>query len=634
MKKFLVFLLVFILLGSTLTGITSAKNVATPKNNEPLDLILKNGYVYTSDENSSTAKTIGVRDGEIVYVGNNNSVSSLKGPNTKVIDLEGKMVLPGFTDSHNHAYLMSESLFWLDLSSYSTLEEYKKAIQDYLKEHPDLKQLRGIGWNERLVTSNSGDPQPREWLDEVVSDIPAVFITNAHHSLWVNSKALENAKIDANTSDPKGGVFERDSETNEPTGIVHEFSAQELVINALPIPDFTVEEYKEAILAFQETAAERGVTSVFVPVHYPTDSLIDALGELEKNDQLTLRYEIALYVDPYKWAEQIPSFIEKREEHKGGLFQINSVKIFMDGVFAAGTAYVKDPYVHMPGEYGHPVWKEDAFKEAVTALDKEGFRVHIHAIGDAAVTLSLDGFEEAARVNGKRDSRHQITHLHLVQEEDMKRFKDLGVIPVVQPFWFTKNESYVKAIGEEGANHVFRMKGYFDAGIPVASSSDFPVNDFWPLEAVQKGVTRLALDETDPSKVLWPEERVSLNQMITSYTINGAYANFREEEAGSIEEGKKADLVILEKNLFEIPESEISETTILMTIFEGEEVFRHPSFNEGGALPKTAINNEGGALPKTENNIPILAISGFVLILMAGAVLVIRHRLKVQQGKR
>lgn len=570
----------FILLCSTLTSVASAKNVATPKNNEPLDLILKNGYVYTSDENSSIAKTIGVRDGKIVYVGNNNSVMSLKGPKTKVIDLEGKMVLPGLTDSHNHAYLMSESLFWLDLSSYSTLEEYKKAIQDYVKEHPDLEQLRAIGWNERLVTSNSGDLQPREWLDEVVSDIPAVFITSAHHSLWVNSKALKNAKIDANTPDPVGGVFERDVETNEPTGIVHEFSAQELVINALPVPDFTVEEYKEAILAFQKVAAERGVTSVFVPVHYPTDSLIDALGELEKNDQLTLRYEVALYVDPYKWKEQIPHFIEKREEHKGGLFEINSVKIFMDGVFAAGTAYLHEPYVHMPGEYGHPVWNEEEFKKAVTALDKEGFRVHIHAIGDAAVTVSLNGFEEAAKVNGKRDSRHEITHLHLVKEEDLKRFKDLGVIPVMQPFWFAKNESYVRTIGEERANHVFRMKSYFDAGIPVASSSDFPVNDFWPLKAIQMGVTRLAPGETDPNKVLWPEERVSLAQMITSYTINGAYANFREEEAGSIEEGKSADLVVLEKNLFEIPESEISETKTLMTVFNGEIVYTNPSFNQ------------------------------------------------------
>ena len=219
----MVFLLVFILLGSPLTSITSAKNVATLKNNEPLDLILKHGYVYTSDENSSFAKTIGVRDGKIVYVGNNNSVMSLKGSNTKVIDLEGKMVLPGLIDSHNHAYLMSESLFWLDLSFYSTLEEYKKVIQDYVKEHPDLEQLRGIGWKESLVTSNSGDLQPREWLDEVVSDIPAVFITSSHHSLWVNSKALESAKIDADTPDPEGGVFERDSETNEPTGTYTSF---------------------------------------------------------------------------------------------------------------------------------------------------------------------------------------------------------------------------------------------------------------------------------------------------------------------------------------------------------------------------------------------------------------------------
>jgi predicted amidohydrolase YtcJ len=158
------------------------------------------------------------------------------------------------------------------------------------------------------------------------------------------------------------------------------------------------------------------------------------------------------------------------------------------------------------------------------------------------------------------------------------------VIPVVQPFWFAKNESYAKAIGEERANHVFRMKSYFDAGIPVASASDFPVNDFWPLKAVQMGITRLAPGETDPNKVLWPEERVSLDQMITSYTMNGAYTNFTENETGSIEEGKKADLVVLEKNLFEIPETEISNTKILMTIFEGKEVFHDPSFKDGEEL--------------------------------------------------
>lgn len=630
MKKSFISVLLFCLLSSVATGWAAV--AATSK--ESADLILKNGVIYTVDNDRSQAEAVAVKNGVIVYVGNNEGVASFKGTNTKIVDLKGKMVLPGFIDNHNHSYLMAESLFWLDLSSYSTLEEYKKAIQDYLKEHPDVKQLRGIGWNVDLVSSQSNGLQPKEWLDELVPDIPAVFITNAHHSLWVNSKALENAKIDKNTKDPDGGVFERDPKTNEPIGIVHEFSAQNLVINALPVPDFTVEEYKAALLAFQATAAERGVTSVLVPVHYPTESLIDAFGELEKEDKLTLRYEVALWVDPYEGIEQIESFVEKREEHKGGLFQINSVKIFMDGVFAAGTAYLHESYIHMPNHHGHPVWDEAVFKETVAALDKEGFRIHIHAIGDAGVTESLDGFEEAAEANGKRDSRHEITHLHLVQADDVARFKNLGVIPVVQPFWFAKNDSYAKAIGEERANHVFRMKSYFDAGIPVASASDFPVNDFWPLKAVQMGVTRLAPGETDPNKVLWPEERVSLDQMITSYTLNGAYANFREEETGSIEEGKEADLVILEKNLFEIPEAEISETTILMTIFEGEEVFRHPSFNEDGAVPETAANNEEEAVAKTENNIPILAISGFVLILIAGAVFVIRHRLKAQQDKR
>ena len=273
MKKSLIFLLVFILVGSTLAGMVSAKNVSTPQNNEPADLILKNGDVYTSDKNNSTAKTIAVRDGKIVYVGNNNSVMSLKGPDTKVVDLKGKMLLPGFIDTHNHAYLKAEELFWVTLTPYKTVAEYGQAIKAYVAEHPGIEQVRGVGWNEDMVKkeAEAKGVSQKELLDQYVSDLPVVIISNGHHDLWVNSKALENAGVDENTPNPQGGLIDRINGTNEPNGVLHDFSAQNLIIDALPQPDFTVEEYEKAILAFQEMAAERGVTSVFVPVHYPTE---------------------------------------------------------------------------------------------------------------------------------------------------------------------------------------------------------------------------------------------------------------------------------------------------------------------------------------------------------------------------
>ncbi|MDP1418929.1 amidohydrolase [Peribacillus simplex] len=562
MKKYFCLLLIVLLFSSVFTGSTSAKK----KSNLKADLIFKNGDVYTVDEDRSWAEAVAVRDDEILYVGDDEGVAAFKGTDTRVIDLKGKMLLPGFIDSHAHAYLMAESLFWLDITNYSTLEEYKQAIKDYLKEHPDIKQLRGVGFNQNLIESSG--LTPKEWLAQVVPDIPAVFISSSHHDIWVNSKALENAGIDKNTPNPQGGIIERDLKTGEPTGIFREFSAQNLVISALPQPDFTVQQFKEALLAFQEMAAKNGVTSVFVPVHYPTENLLKAFEDLDNAGKLTLRYDLGLWADETKGTEQIGRFKEVRDNYQGELYKIDTIKIFSDGV----------------GD-NQLVWDQDILEETVAALDKEGFRVYIHAIGNQEFYPSgnsLDAFEYAAEVNGKRDSRHVITHLDWVREDDVARFKDLGVIPVPQPAWFG-NDWYADVRGEELKN-LNRMNSYFEAGIPVASSSDFPstsefLSDFRPFTGIEVGITRLDRDKTDQTeKALWPKEKASLEEMITSYTINGANVIFAEDERGSIEVGKKADLVVLDKNLFEIPETEINETKILLNLFEGKEVFRDPTF--------------------------------------------------------
>ncbi|ULM98132.1 amidohydrolase [Peribacillus frigoritolerans] len=574
-KKYFLLFFIALLFSSVFTGCSLEKkssNKVTGKvtSNQTADLIFKNGEVYTVDKDRSWEKAVAVKNGKILYVGDNKGAAAFKGNDTRVIDLKGKMVMPGFTDSHNHAYLMAESLFWLSLNPYFTVEKRQQAIKDYLKEHPNIKQLRGVGWDDIKRDSKSRGLAPKELLDQVVPDIPAVFISNGHHSILVNSKALEIAGIDKNTPDPQGGTIERDPKTGEPTGVLNEFSAENLVINVLPQPDFTVKQYKKTLLTWQKTAAEDGVTSVFVPVHYPTESLLKAFEELDNAGKLTVRYDLGLWADENKGTKQIGRLKELRNKYQGKSYKIDTIKIFADGV----------------GE-NKLVWDQNILEKTVAALDKEGFRVYIHAIGNQGFYPShnaLDAFESAAKLNGKRDSRHVITHLDWVKEDDVARFKDLGVIPTPQPSWFGK-DWYTNVRGE-GLKELNHMGSYFEAGIPVASSSDFPSTDtfkrdMYPLTGLEVGITRLDPDKTtedDLNKVVWPKEKASLEDMITSYTINGAHLIFQEDERGSIEAGKKADLIVLDKNLFQIPVTSIGEAKVLMTFFEGKEVFRHPNY--------------------------------------------------------
>lgn len=578
MKKYLYLLLIVFIFCTVFTGCASLTKESSNNEEEKkeagqeADLIFKSGVVYTVDEDQSEEEAVAVRDGEILYVGDDEGVTAFKGSNTKVVDLKGKMLLPGFIDSHNHAFLMAESLYWLSLNSYSTVEERQQAIKDYLNEHPDSKQLRGVGWDGVESDAESSGLMPKELIDQVVSDIPVVFISNGHHSILVNSKALEMAGIDKDTPDPEGGTIDRDPETGEPTGILHEFSAQNLVINALPQSDFSVEQYKETILTWQEVAAADGITSTFVPVHYPTENLLKAFEELDNANELTVRFDLGLWADETKGTEQIDEFIELRNKYEGDSYKVDSIKIFADGV----------------GE-DKLVWDQNVLEETVAALDKEGFRVYVHAIGNEEFFPSnnaLDAFEYAAKVNGERDSRHVITHLEWVKEEDVDRFKDLAVIPAPQPAWFGKD--WYLDVEDQALKNLNLMNSYFQAGIPVASSSDFPSTDtferdMYPPTGLEVGVTRLDPDtttEADLDKIAWSEEKVSLEDMIASYTINGAHLIFQEDERGSIEVGKKADLVVLDKNLFELPKTEIGETKVLMSLFEGKEVFRDPEFDE------------------------------------------------------
>lgn len=558
---------------AALLFIAAAYNFGSQPDIASAGLVLKNGFIYTVDSRRTVAEAVAIKDGKFIYIGSNSEINKYIGKETKVLDLDQRMVLPGFFDSHCHpAYGAAHELFDIMFTGLNSIDEYKKAIRDFAAKHPDAKFIKGRGWKNTLFAKTGPD---KKIIDEIIPDIPVALDDEGGHASWVNSLTLKRAGITKETKDPRSGVIERDPATGEPSGTLREGAAN--LISGL-FPDYTVEQLMQAIEAYQKMAASFGITTTH-------DATVDAGGNdfnayknLEKEGRLAMRFRASLFVDPKKGLEQVALLIAERMKNSGPLFQVNGAKVYIDGVVEGSTAYLKEPFRHIPNFRGEPRWDVDKLNQMCAELDTNKFQIHVHAIGDAATAMTLDAFAYAMAKNGKRDARNLITHIQLVDANDILRFKELGVVAVPQPYWFMKDDYYyniqVPYLGQERADDEYPMESFFKSGVVVASSSDYSVTiPCDPLRAIQIGITRSVLGVTDPKEILWPEERATLEQMIASFTINGAYANFLENTTGSIEVGKVADLVVLDKNLFKIPVNEISAAKVILTIFAGKEVF-------------------------------------------------------------
>ena len=538
----------------------------------PADLVLRNGRLYTVDGAMPWAAAAAVRNGRFVYVGDDAGAARYIGGATRVIDLGGRLALPGFIDSHAHPISSYKHFFEIDLSGCRGGDDCQRKVAAYAKAHPEAPFIRGRGWSNTDFPKTGPD---KRLLDAVVPDRPAALASEDGHSKWVNSRALALAGVTRATRDPAGGVIERDPRSGEPTGTLRE-AAADLVAGLFPAPG--LEELKQGLEAYQDMALACGITTVHDASLDAESSDTQAYRELEGTGRLRLRVRASLYVDPQKGTAQLAALEHERVRNAGRLFQTRAAKLFADGVVEGSTAYLLEPYRHLPGSRGEPVWSADALDRMCVELDRRLWQIHIHAIGDAAVRSCLDALAAARQANGRRDARHLLTHLQLVEAGDVARFAPLGVIAVVQPFWFSKDAYYrdiqVPYLGQERADREYPMAGFLRAGVKAASSSDFPVTvPCDPLRGIQTGVTRTEIGSTGPDEVLWPEERADLEQMIASFTIHGAFANFLEDVTGSIAAGKSADLIVLDKDLFRIPVAEISTAKVLMTLFEGNVVF-------------------------------------------------------------
>jgi predicted amidohydrolase YtcJ len=544
--------------------------------NKKSNLVLQNGAIYTVDRDRSWAQAVAITDDRISQVGSNSEVEPLIDSATDIIDLEGKMVLPGFVDAHAHPSHAMYLIGNINLHSLDSVEIYQKTIADYVESHPEAGAYRGGGWTDGLFPKLGPS---KEILDAIVPDRPVSLVSYDGHSVWANSVTLERAGITKDTPNPEGGLIERHPDTGEPSGTLRE-TAMKLVDEV--IPDYSLEERKNTLIAYQEMAAQAGITLVH-------DAMLDAQGiaafkALEADDLLRMRFRGAITMESDQAQdEQIQTVLTERLKNTHSKFQTNTAKIFIDGVIEGGTGYLLEPYEHKPGFRGELIWDTEALKKICAALDGENIQIHFHVIGDAAAQITLDALEYAQEMNGKRETRHLVTHLQLVTPKDILRFKQLGIIGVPQPFWFKIDEYYwelaLPYLGKARADIQYPMQSFINAGVIMASASDFPVTiPFDPVIAIQLGITRSEIGKT-PEEILWPEERASLEDMITSFTYNGAYANFLEDDTGSIEVGKQADMVVLDQNLFEIPATEIADTKVLLTLVDGEPVYRDPAFS-------------------------------------------------------
>ncbi|WP_306141204.1 amidohydrolase [Roseibium sp. MMSF_3412] len=549
--------------------ITFAQN---PRANPSTDFALINGQIHTMDENSTVAEAIAIEGDEIVYVGDAAGLGDVIGLGTEVIDLEGKMVLPGFVDGHIHAAVGGLIMLGVDLQTDDKDELFARIREEV--ENKDDEVI--LGYGVRFNPWTDGNPTAA-MLDEIESERPIYFWAIDGHAAWVNSKALEMAGIDKDTPDTAPGFsfFERDADGN-PTGWIIEVPAQLQVLSALI--DITPEFMAGGVREWLDRFAAAGITAVHDHgiQGMSQEEGFQMMADFEEEGELPLRFIGSWYwndgsIDP------LPGTRELRERFNSDLVRARHLKINMDGGDDKWNALYVDPYTDKPDIVPEPIIPYDVVQDAVVRADAEGIDVTCHCFGDLAVRKLLDAVDEAIRVNPPRDRRHKITHGTLIHPDDAARFGDLGVIYDSSGAWMSLDPLLqsvsTERLGEDRVQGMFPVTTVLAGDGVFSFGSDWPVSgyvsEYRPLAAIETGITRTLDGRKDVPPLGGPDAGMSLEQALRSHTIDAAYGIGIDDEVGSLEVGKKADLVVLSENLFEIDPNDISEVDVLYTMMGG-----------------------------------------------------------------
>jgi predicted amidohydrolase YtcJ len=551
----------------------SAQSPATPTS---ANLVLLHGKIHTQDASRSIAQALAIRGGKILAIGADQEVSALIGPGTRTIDLKGRTVLPGLIDAHTHPAEGAQDLGKCNLKDKAlSPAQIKARVAACLEQHSDESDR----WYDVVQVNPSGVTLTLADLDSMLTARPMLLEGSDGHTVWANSAALKAAGINASTQDPAGGRIERDA-SGRATGTLRD-TAAEIVLRAEPRPSLSFET-DQLDKAFDGMRA-LGITSV--QDADDDDHFLQLYKRLYDSHRLNMRVRATLGLK--RTDRPADSLIGAAVRFRSKwaidpeLLRADAVKLFADGVieYPAQTAALLEPYLDARGQptrnRGPTYIPQEQLNRIVTAADAAGFTVHIHAIGDRAVRSSLDAFAAARLQNGARDNRDQIAHLEVVDPADFPRFKQLGVIANFQLLWAVWDADYMgKAtlpyLGPERSRYIYPARSLRDAGALIAGGSDWDVSSFNPFEAMECAVTRREAKGQEP---LLPEQSISLQDVVDAYTIHAAYALKQERTTGSLEVGKLADFVVLDKDIFAIDPYELHSTRVLATYLGGREVY-------------------------------------------------------------
>lgn len=579
------FLRVLVAAAGLVAGMTGPASAGP--NTRGADLLLLHGRIFTVDHRHPWAEAVAVRGGRIIAVGTDAEVAALRAAGTRTIDLHGRLLTPGFIDSHVHFGDGALYLHNVALREAKTMADVRGAVAAYVKAHPRADWIQGEGWSYGYPDLPGGAFR-REMLDPISAGHPVFLDSSMAHAAWVNTAALQRAGITRDTPDPPGGEIVR-GEDGEPTGWLKEDAAINLVLER--IPPVPAAEMKAVLRGGIREANRLGITRV--------DSAGGDFGSLALFDALRRERALTLRIGMSDWitapglnAEHLAALERARARYHDDFIDCCVGKFIMDGVIESHTAYLPGGYADKPGETGMHFFEPAAYQEAVATLNAHGFQVYTHAIGDGAIRLALDAYaasQAALKAAGiARAPRNRIEHAEAPDPADLPRFGTLGVVASMQPLmiyprdeWKGMEGLWEKYAGERYLPVAFALRSLLDTHAVVAFGTDWPVVQLNPLLGIRNAVLRQSLDGEPPGGYV-PQQRITVTEAVRSYTLDAAYASRREADEGSVEIGKLADLVVFSRNFIEGAPTAIADARVLMTLVGGRVVFRAPAEPSGG----------------------------------------------------
>nr|WP_298686312.1 amidohydrolase [uncultured Dongia sp.] len=538
------------------------------------DLLVVNGDIRTMDPLQPRAQALAARDGRIVAVGSDDEIKALGNGRTRTVNAGGKLVLPGFQDTHIHLQDSGTGFSSsVNLEGAKTVEELQRRLREFAKSTNEL-WVKGTGWYSGIFGAQNLN---RQVLDAAVPDRPVFIFAADGHNAAVNTKACEIMGLDSSIADPAGGSFVREAD-NTPTGLIYE-DAIDWVRARMPKSNLDV--YAAGVRYGQKLCNTHGITGVLDAMVW--ERHMKVYRALEEADELSVRLCATAKVFPTESVKDALGRLEAlRRDYRSDNIAVHSAKFFLDGVVENRTAAMIEDYSDNIGGNAPIMFDEDHLKELFVAFDAARFQLHIHVIGDRATRVALDRIEIAREVNGAWPSLHQLAHVQLIHPDDIPRLRELGVVTNMQPLWArcepSVTEMTLPVVGEARGRWMYPWRTIVDSGAPYAVSSDWGVSTLNPFPIMQTAVTRQPTDVRRDFPIFQEAERMTVEQVVRGYTTRAAAAAWRSDETGSLAPGKYADVIILDRDVFAVDPYEIGGTEVELTLLGGKEVHRSAGF--------------------------------------------------------